>query len=433
MGYKVGTYPEVFGFTREISGNIGGDYYRMFEKFGRNVTFINGAGQQLFTGEGEFAKELLKPEGNFVVAINTSLLPTEAIQKGSVLTERNTDYMELSQKVTTSRKTLYDSEGVVLAYYYPELKTVIMPHTFDVGTQLADRPSRVSDTIKRLLTELHAKLDGIYALIKARELFERLGYSKNSNSPAFIESVKRIATKQVKYELEHMTSTLAQNEEAIRTALLNISSFSKTNEILRGKISGVGEVEKTIQEKVAKELELIMGLKDISDVILEEEKLTFSTHYLPLKTTRGEVRAGNCYLVEVRLGSVQVVMKSLIGLGRLGLWSHVDPHPHVNGSNGEGCLGNVASTLAELASAREYFPLVIIILEYLKSANVDDSAGKRVMEYPFDSPKIHEAYEAMALDEFATFLKEFSLANAEEYHDEEDEDENEDPEFDEEE
>lgn len=66
---------------------------------------------------------------------------------------------------------------------------------------------------------------------------------------------------------------------------------------------------------------------------------------------------------------------------RRSYWSQHDPHPHVNGTNGYACLGNLAPTIAELCSQYEIYALVMVCLEFLESVNTSDPAGANIIHW----------------------------------------------------
>lgn len=66
---------------------------------------------------------------------------------------------------------------------------------------------------------------------------------------------------------------------------------------------------------------------------------------------------------------------------RQGYWTSEDPHPHVSGSGNNACLGNVASTIAELCSRNEIYALTLICIDFLENANVSDPAGAKVRNW----------------------------------------------------
>src|SRR5690606_9940189 len=66
---------------------------------------------------------------------------------------------------------------------------------------------------------------------------------------------------------------------------------------------------------------------------------------------------------------------------RHGYWTNEDPHPHVSGGNNTACLGNVASTIAELCSRNEVYALALMCIDFLENANTTDPAGAKVVNW----------------------------------------------------
>jgi len=66
---------------------------------------------------------------------------------------------------------------------------------------------------------------------------------------------------------------------------------------------------------------------------------------------------------------------------RRSYWTDNDPHPHVNGENGQACLGSVATTIAELCANSEIYALVLICIDFLENANISDPAGEKVVNW----------------------------------------------------
>lgn len=57
-------------------------------------------------------------------------------------------------------------------------------------------------------------------------------------------------------------------------------------------------------------------------------------------------------------------------------------HPHVISSDGSTCLGDIASVVPQLVNARDYTSLTRILINFCQTANVGDSAGKYITEWP---------------------------------------------------
>jgi hypothetical protein len=65
-----------------------------------------------------------------------------------------------------------------------------------------------------------------------------------------------------------------------------------------------------------------------------------------------------------------------INNSRNGFWTSA-PHPHCS-SNGWACFGNIDIQLLELYAKFQYYDIFMLLLNYLQTANIEDSAGKSI-------------------------------------------------------
>ncbi len=133
------------------------------------------------------------------------------------------------------------------------------------------------------------------------------------------------------------------------------------------------------KEKVINELDAIAEHERVSDLRIENGILKVSipdVYAIDKKDRRFYI--GN-FVVDINLDNSDV--KFFGDNPRRSHWTAKDPHPHVNGRDGKACLGNIASTIAELCSYNELYALVMTCLDFLENANIDDSAGKNVVNW----------------------------------------------------
>lgn len=60
---------------------------------------------------------------------------------------------------------------------------------------------------------------------------------------------------------------------------------------------------------------------------------------------------------------------------------HPSQHPHIDGE-GKPCWGTLAETIMVLLNEREYSSLISVIIDFLKSVNTEDMAGRFYKEWP---------------------------------------------------
>ena len=148
---------------------------------------------------------------------------------------------------------------------------------------------------------------------------------------------------------------------------------------LRQQIALAEENANTASEKLIKDLDLIVAHEKIFDLHIKDGKFII---YVPKVYAYDEKEnryyIGNCR-VEIQLESADV--KFYGDNPRRSYWSEQDPHPHIDGTHGRACLGNVSSTIAELCSRNEIYALALVCIDFLESVNTSDPAGKNIVNW----------------------------------------------------
>lgn len=132
-------------------------------------------------------------------------------------------------------------------------------------------------------------------------------------------------------------------------------------------------------ESLIKDLDLIIGNEKIKDVHYKDDKFTIFTNHLNIHASNGKTYSGGEYTITINLLNSDVKFDS--NNRRPSYWTQHDPHPHVSGKNGVACFGNISSTVAELCSQTQLYALVMILIDYLESANMSDAAGQNVINW----------------------------------------------------
>ena len=134
-----------------------------------------------------------------------------------------------------------------------------------------------------------------------------------------------------------------------------------------------------LNTKFFKDLDLIITHPKVTDLIIKDGMYTVNTVPLRIYTDEGRIYQAGAFRITINMKTVDVRFFS--DLGRRGFWTEKDPHPHVDGSNGEPCLGNLSPTVAELCSQSELYALVVMLIDYLESVNQSDSAGMKIIRW----------------------------------------------------
>jgi hypothetical protein len=174
-----------------------------------------------------------------------------------------------------------------------------------------------------------------------------------------------------KYDIENLESTI----QSIRQKLKNtIDTIERKRRFV------VVESEKldSISDGLIKDLDLIITNPKVKDLQIKDNKFIIYTNPLYIHAKKKTYYGGN-YRIEIIPDNVSI--KFFGDNPRQSYWSSNDPHPHVNGRNGDACLGNVNSTIAELCSQMQIYALVLTAIDFLESANTDDPAGRNVVNW----------------------------------------------------
>jgi hypothetical protein len=159
----------------------------------------------------------------------------------------------------------------------------------------------------------------------------------------------------------------------------------------------------TILEKIAEELINCEKLKDVSSAYLDEEGSfhVFTEHiYIKQPTNRTVISRttttekdrvfeninenyywdiGKLHITTYRDGKVTIVCNTRQVKG------HGDRyigHPHVTGSDNSVCLGDIKLAVYELINRHDYTALAGLLVNFAKSVNIGDMAGKYIRRWP---------------------------------------------------
>lgn len=133
------------------------------------------------------------------------------------------------------------------------------------------------------------------------------------------------------------------------------------------------EIEK-INAKVDEDIARILKHKKVKTITFEDDRLC--VHTIPLVMT--EPNSGRLF----HLGSmiIKIPLTTRMGIKftntdnvRNGYWQN-SPHPHVE-SGGTPCLGNIESAIVSYITTCDLYPMFVMLLNYLETANIADSAG----------------------------------------------------------
>lgn len=265
-----------------------------------------------------------------------------------------------------NQEIITSPEGLQVAEFNRDRYTLNIP--FDIFG--VDCPEH-----QEIFTQILIKLNAIFEEESSIDSWKK-GKDRNHLNQRvqqyFEEASKQELTTKKRQEVEAMTNVASYREE--------LGKAIKRSEMLRKQIALLEAGGDDIAQRVAKDLDMLVQHPLITDVIvLENGKIKFFTDTMYVHD-----EDDNRYY----LGKMNVTLdprQSDIRFGgdnpRRGYWTAEDPHPHVNGSSGVACLGNISSTIAELSAQNQIYALAMVAIDFLENANTDDPAGRKVVNW----------------------------------------------------
>ena len=184
-----------------------------------------------------------------------------------------------------------------------------------------------------------------------------------------IEDANKRNLSEDKSRLEDYTAKVAQYQRDLKSYYDQMARLMKQIEMVE---SGNSDV----QSKLVKEMNDIAEHPRVTDLRIEGDFVTASIKDVIATDKKDrQFYIGN---FQVKINTSNSEVKFFGDNPRRSHWTAQDPHPHVNGRTGQACLGNVSATIAELCSQNELYALVMVCIDFLESANIDDPAGKHV-------------------------------------------------------
>lgn len=209
---------------------------------------------------------------------------------------------------------------------------------------------------------------------KAKELEHSWIHSQDKQglTARFTDRLKQ-QNERVLREDKHQAQRYEQNIEEYKQ---KIKSNYDNMIRLRNKIEIDEKNLSNVSTQLIEQLDLIIAHPKVSDLHIKDGKFVLFIPDVYCYDDRGRRYYIGNFRVEIKIENTDV--KFFGDNPRRSYWTSRDPHPHVNGNNGSACLGNVASTIAELCARNEIYALALVCIDFLESANTEDPAGRNV-------------------------------------------------------
>lgn len=204
-----------------------------------------------------------------------------------------------------------------------------------------------------------------------------------ANKSNIKDEVTRLLSSNDNRQIEYCESNLRRvNAEVTDHKRILQRRFNERNELME-KLALYKNPDRKRFESFFEGLDMISNHPGVEKVLIESNKVVALVNDI------------HCYAVvdgEERrfyIGDVKIEMDFEhtgvhffnLDNSRRSYWTSADPHPHVDGTSGEPCLGSVEQTIVELSSQKEIYPLFLVCLDFLENANTDDVAGSNITNW----------------------------------------------------
>lgn len=309
--------------------------------------------------------------GDKVMNVFVQITPFKSYNEETIVINVGNSYAVnalASTELEGDPSVIEDENGTAIAYYFEEYEEVYIPLVLET-IPFEDAMKITEYIMQKVLKEFLAEKANNKSWLKTRD--------KDKLRKQIIEhlsSGKEDKIKEKKDRLEREKREIESYQRRIKEGADRIKGLSQELiSIEKGGIEGI--------EEFMDGLDLISNFPDVSNVIVERNMVHIHVDNVHATTyLRGKDRTfyiGNM-VIKINMANSEVRFDG--DNKRRGYWAN-DPHPHVSGADGSACLGNVSTTVAQLCSDMKIYPLFLVCLDFLRSANPEDSAGRHIVNW----------------------------------------------------
>lgn len=203
---------------------------------------------------------------------------------------------------------------------------------------------------------------------------KKLSYKIEENREGLIKSIQDKLVLDNVRKRDSARRNIEDLEFSIRDNINRIIQCNKDIEHNKILLHGNDLNATKIKDKIIKDLDIIFNYKKVDDVLIDEDTIIVKTKVLNFFDEKGTEYIGSNYSININTSRNEI---RIFGNNtKKGGWSDTDSHPHINGTNGQACFGNLNTTLADLFSQKEYYAMTLMLINFLESVDIKDSVGK---------------------------------------------------------
>lgn len=141
------------------------------------------------------------------------------------------------------------------------------------------------------------------------------------------------------------------------------------------------ENKNTEKNDYKRDLRSILEHESVKSIKIEDKIVKIKTNRIDIFDINDNKFKGNEYTIVFDYENFRVKFFGKEELSHKGYWTNKDPHPHVDGDSGNGCLGDAGSMLSISMNEYELYASYIIALGFLSQVNIDDPAGMKIRNW----------------------------------------------------
>lgn len=217
-------------------------------------------------------------------------------------------------------------------------------------------------------------------MLNEEELREK---SKNE----IINTVKDWERRDYDSEIEDLEYKIRNDKRSIDTYKREIAVMYKREKQNMIRIQALEEERKNGLDCTS-DVESLMNHNAVLGASINEKVIEVFTDYIDIFDEKGNKFRGNKYRLVFNYKNMScLIFGEDDTLSRVSWWSDrndkrwLDPHPHVNGKNGEACWGEAGSMLSSSMNDMEIYASFIIVLNFLQQVNTGDPAGEFIRNW----------------------------------------------------
>lgn len=199
------------------------------------------------------------------------------------------------------------------------------------------------------------------------------------------EQLNKVILKSVRTQMDESHKKIFSAQERIGTLTEEIAKNQEIILVETKKLESYEEISHSVYSKLMSEIQYIKNIKGVKSVdgfsSLSNGLIKVYTDDIYVKNQRSRYWLGS-YVIEIDIVKGEVWFKNTSEeFLRSSAWGDKCHHPHCD-QKGHPCLGNIQTQVAELLRSFDISFLVNLCLSYLSSVNINDAAGKHIVNWP---------------------------------------------------